>query len=105
MSNFARVLGASALLVAALTIPLTAAAASNNGAHGSSQRKAYCSNQLIDCQYAVDDTCKAHPEKGVYCEADGYAVCNTMEDQCPAKAATSRSINGPAGGLLHSPGN
>ena len=105
MSNFARSLGASMLLLAALAIPITASAAPNNGAHGSSQRKAYCANQLLDCQYAVDDTCKAHPEKGVFCEADGYAVCNTLDDRCLAKAATSGSINGSPGGLLHSPGN
>ncbi len=105
MSNFARSLGASALMLAALAIPLTTSAAPNNGTRGSSQRKSYCANQLIDCQYAVDQTCKAHPEKGVYCEADGYAVCNTLEDQCLASAATSGSTNGRAGKLLHSPGS
>ncbi len=77
-----------------------------SGSRGSDQRKQYCANQLIDCQYATDDTCKAHPERGSYCEADGYAVCNTLEDQCLAKAASSSGISRvPTSGLKVSPGH
>lgn len=105
MSNFARSLGVSALLLAALAVPIATSAAPNNGARGSTERKSYCANLLLDCQYSVDDTCKAHPEKGPFCIADGYAVCNTQDDHCLAQAKISGSTNGPAGGLLHSPGN